>query len=160
MGSDLQLWGRKEASDGRNERVWLPIDAAFAAMTGEVHMVTKLLTAGLLLVATPPAFAGYISMSNTSYPDSVVISVTIDDTGGHPECGWLAVVRSGADVGYIQRQPGATITRTVVDTNVEPNTLYCYGMELRAGPFPVPCGYLCDAFDCFYQITTCANTRM
>jgi hypothetical protein len=123
-------------------------------------MVARLLTTGLLLVIASPAFAeGFISMSNTPYPDSVVIIVTVEDPADHPECGWLAVTR-GTDVGYIQRHPGTTFTARVVDTNVEPNTLYCYTMALRAAPTPVPCVTmdLCGLFYCFYMIQTCANT--
>jgi hypothetical protein len=49
--------------------------------------------------------------------------------------------------------------RMGVDTDVSENTLYCYEMDLAAGPFaPCPFGSLCDAFDCFYQIMTCVNT--
>ncbi len=124
-------------------------------------MVGKLLLAGMILVVSSPALAGSISMESTPYPDSVVVTVTVTDTGGAPGCGWLAITRDGADTFYyIEREVGSTITRRFVDTNVEPNTLYCYEMALRLVPGPVPCpeGNLCDIFDCFYQIMTCVNT--
>jgi hypothetical protein len=124
-------------------------------------MVGKLLIAGVILTLGSPVLAGTISMSSTPYPDSVVVTVTITDTGGAAECGWLAITRNGADVFfYIPREIGSTITRRFADTAVERNTLYCYEMALRAAPAPVPCAGddLCDVFDCSYQIMTCVNT--
>jgi len=124
-------------------------------------MVQKLLLAAVFCFVSSEAHAGTISMSSTPYPDSVVVEVTINDTGGVlPFCGWLAVTRNGGLTSfYIERQAGTTITRRFVDTDVSENTLYCYEMALAAGPFaPCPFGSLCEAFDCFYQIMTCVNT--
>jgi hypothetical protein len=106
-------------------------------------------------------YAGTITMSSIPYPDSVIVEVTINDTGGVlPFCGWLTITRNGAGTPfYIERQVGTTVMRRFVDTNVSHNTLYCYEMALAAGPFtPCPFGNLCDVFDCFYQIMTCVNT--
>ena len=123
-------------------------------------MPRRLIMVGMFCVVSSPVCAGTISMSSTPYPDSVIVEVTIDDTGGAPLCGWLTITRGGADTFfYIQREIGTTITRRFVDTNVAHNTLYCYEMALLAAPFtPCPFGYLCDVFDCFYMIATCVNT--
>jgi hypothetical protein len=124
-------------------------------------MLGKRLVPWALVFAASPSFAGTMSLTSTPYPDSVVIEVTIDDTGGAAGCPWIAITRRGTDVFYIERQIGTTITRRFVDTNVEASTLYCYEAALRLYPVPVPfpCGgTLCDAFDCFYQIQTCVNT--
>lgn len=123
-------------------------------------MVGRLLIAAMLWVVSSPVLAGTISMSSTPYPDSVVVTVTITDTGGVTGCGWLTITRNGAETFfYIEREIGTTITRRFVDTSVEPNTLYCYEMALRLFPAPVPCteGDLCDIFVC-YGIMTCVNT--
>ena len=125
-------------------------------------MAKQLLTMGLLMTLSPPAFAlGTISLTSTAYPDSVVITATITDTGGSPECGYLTFLRNGVQTNlFIERQIGTTITRTVVDTDVEPSTLYCYTMDFRQFPIPVflLCGDFWNAFDQFCQIQTCVNT--
>jgi len=128
----------------------------------------KLLTAGVLLVlSSSSAFAlGTIHMSSTSYPDSIVVTATIYDDGSAGLCPWLAITRGGpdvlnggTDVFFIQRDLGNTINVTFTDTDVQPSTQYCYSMALRGLP-GIPCftgEQLCDAFDCFCQIETCAN---
>jgi len=123
-------------------------------------MVRTLLMTGLFCFVSSPGFAGTITMNSTPYPDSVVVEVTVNDTGGAPFCGWLMVTREGQMTPFFfERQIGSTITRRFVDTSVSHNTLYCYEMALAAGPFtPCPFGSLCDLFDCFYQIMTCVNT--
>jgi hypothetical protein len=123
-------------------------------------MTVKWLVSGVLFVACVPVHAGTITLASTPYPDSVIIQATIQDTGGEPGCAWIAITRNGVDVFYIERQPGATISRRLVDTGVQPSTLYCYGAALRLVPgVEGPCtDTLCDLFDCFYQIQTCANT--
>jgi len=122
-------------------------------------MANKLLLAGLLLAVSPPAFAGSISLTSTPYPDSVVVEVTVNDTGGSPQCPYLVLVRNGRPTFlFVERQIGSTITKRLVDTNVNPNTLYCYTMDFGFNPFQPGCGSLCDAFECFYNIETCVNT--
>jgi len=136
-------------------------------------MIPKLLRIAMvvtLAALAPRAFAqpGYITMSSTGYPDSVAIDVTVQDPGGYPgflPCNWLGVTRGSAIIGVIERHPGSTTTQHVVDTNVEPNTIYCYRMVLLATPdagAPLYCNFdpnsLCTVFDCFYDIQTCANT--
>ncbi len=124
-------------------------------------MSRRLLTVGILCVISSPVFAGTVSMSSTPYPDSVIVTVTITDTGGAPGCGWLTILRGGQETFYyIERQVGSTITRRFVDTDVQPNTLYCYEMDLRMFPGPIPCstGSFCNVFECFYPPTTCVNT--
>jgi hypothetical protein len=124
-------------------------------------MTKVLLLLGLLLLLSPPVYAGMIyPFTSTVYPDSVVLNATIEDTGGSPECGWIVILRNGADTFYIERQIGSTINVRFADTNIEPNTLYCYTMDFRAFPAPVPCTQyaFCQAFDCFYDIRTCVNT--
>ena len=109
-------------------------------------MVSRLLTAfALVVVAASPASAGWISMTSTAYPDSVVFDITIIDTGGFEACGMFAIVRSGQDVGYIQRHTGTTSVYHFVDASVARNTLYCYELALRFIPQPIPCfqGDLC-----------------
>jgi hypothetical protein len=121
--------------------------------------MAKLLLAGLLLTLSPSVHAGTISLTSTPYPDHVVIDITVDDTGEQPTCPYLVLKRSGTDVFYIERQVGVT-THQFVDTNVEESTLYCYTMDLRLFPAPVPCNpeAFCLAFECFYLIQTCVNT--
>jgi hypothetical protein len=128
----------------------------------EAFMAARLLWAGVFLTVSTSAHAlGSITMTGTGYPDSVVVNVTVNDTGGVPLCGWLTLLRNGQETFlYIEREPGATISRQLVDTNVEPNTLYCYTVAMRTAPFALTCpfGDLCDAFECFYRIETCVNT--
>ncbi len=90
-------------------------------------MTARLVIAGMLLVAASSANAGEISLTSTSYPDSVVIQATIHDTGGVPSCGWLQLVRNGRTFGIhvFQRQIGSTTMVRFVDTDVQPSTLYC-----------------------------------
>jgi hypothetical protein len=91
----------------------------------------------------------------------VVVTAVIDDTGGSPQCGWLAFLRNGQETYfYVPRQIGSTSTHRFVDVDVEPGTLYCYTMDLRFAPAPVPCDpyAFCTVFDCFYDIRTCVNT--
>lgn len=125
-------------------------------------MAKQLLLTGLLLTLSSPVLArGTISLVSTAYPDSVVITATINDTGESPECGYLLFLRNGLPTFFwVQRQIGSTITKRFVDTyDVNPNTLYCYTMDLGYGPLAPGCGSFCElAFDCFYQIETCVNT--
>ena len=125
-------------------------------------MAKQLILMGLLMTLSPPAFAlGTIYITSTAYPDSVVITATITDTGGSPECGYLTFLRNGVQTNlFIPREIGTTITRTVVDTDVDPSTLYCYTMDFRQIPIPValPCGDFWNAFEQFYLIQTCVNT--
>lgn len=124
-------------------------------------MKTLLTVAALLALSSSSTFAlGAISMSSTAYPDSIVVEVTVNDDGSLPNCGWLAITRGGVDVYYFERDLFDSQSVTFTDTDVEPSTGYCYAMALRWFPAPVPCpdGTLCDAFDCFCQIETCAVT--
>ncbi len=124
-------------------------------------MSARLLLIGILLTVSSTVHAGTITMTSTAYPDSVVINLTITDTGEVPGCGWLTVLRDGQETFlYVQRRFGTTIVRRMVDTNVQHNSLYCYQMDLRLGPFPVACptGNFCTAFECFVPTHTCVNT--
>jgi hypothetical protein len=124
-------------------------------------MAARLLLMGMLLTVSSAAHAGTITMTSTAYPDSVVINLTITDTGEVSGCGWLTVLRDGQETFlYVQRQVGTTIVRRLVDTNVQPNTLYCYQMDLRLGPIPFACptGNFCTAFECFVPTHICVNT--
>jgi hypothetical protein len=123
-------------------------------------MAKQLLMTGLLLTLSSPVLAkGTISLTSTAYPDSVVITATINDTGGSPECGYIVLLRNGGQTFlFVERQIGSTITKRLVDTNVDPSTLYCYTMDLGYNPFVPGCGSFCEAFECFYQIETCVNT--
>jgi len=124
------------------------------------------LLAVVLFVCPSSLSAGSIFMSSTGYPDSVAIDVNISDDGLMPSCPYLGIVRTSdlSIVAVIARQPGTTITRHVVDANVEPNTIYCYRMALLQLPWPVPAwcggniGTLCGPFDCFYDFQACSNT--
>jgi hypothetical protein len=122
--------------------------------------MSKLLLAGLLLTSSPTVHAGTIWLTSTPSPDHVVVNITVDDTGDQPACPYLVLKRGDTDVFYIERQFGVTTTHQFVDTNVKESTLYCYTMDLRMFPAPVPCtpGAFCLAFECFYQIMTCVNT--
>lgn len=135
-------------------------------------MNRKLLSAITAMALAGPASVvsaqtGTIMMTSTGYPDSVVIDITITDPGGGPPgCSWLAVINAEASevLTIVERAPNMTTTLHFVDTEVVPNTVYCYRMALLAAPVPAPIwcggdpGSLCEAFDCFYDIQTCSNT--
>lgn len=135
-------------------------------------MNAKLLIVSLalcLVVLASSAWAmGTITMSSSGdATNGVTIDVTVTDPGGGPPgCNWLGVARGygGPIVGVITRQPGTTTNHQVVDTAVQPNTIYCYRMVMLQFPVPVPlyCGNsetsLCQVFDCFCDISTCINT--
>ncbi len=131
-------------------------------------LLTLFLPLLLVLISTSAlAQSPFIFMESTGYPDSVAIKVTVNDPGGLPSCAALAVIRSssygspGPIVGVFARQPGATIVRHIVDTDVDPNTEYCYGMALILFPVPVPLwcgGDVCQVWNCFCDISTCSNT--
>jgi hypothetical protein len=104
-------------------------------------------------------------MHSTGYPDSVAIDITITDPGGSQgsffPCDKIGVVGNGRIVALFDRHPFTTITRHVVDTDVQPNTMYWYAMALFADS-PVgllDCGseVFCNVFyDCHVQ--TVVNT--
>jgi hypothetical protein len=128
----------------------------------EVAMKSGLWIAGIALMLFPTSLRamGTISMSSTGYPDSVVVEVTVVDDGSPDLCQWLAITRDGADLFYFERDFGNTQTVTFTDTDVQPNSSYCYEMALRVIPAQLACpnGGLCQYFECFCYVGTCSDT--
>lgn len=132
-------------------------------------MNRKLLSVAIALYfvgVVPPLFAGSIGMSSTGNGNSVTIDLVInDDYMGPNSCSYLGLTRGegGPIIQVITRQPGITNLQ-VVDTGLQPNTVYCYRMVMLQLPIPFPlyCGNnpssLCNDFECFYDIQTCSNT--
>ncbi|HEX6791841.1 MAG TPA: hypothetical protein VF247_11070 [Candidatus Krumholzibacteria bacterium] len=135
-------------------------------------MFRKLLTVQVLLclvvlAGNARAQSGYIQMTSSGNADSVFINLTINDPGGQPgplPCTRIGVTRGwgGPIVGFIDRVPGTTIQRQVVDHGLEPNTIYCYRVVLWSTFFNTYCNFdvnsICSVFDCFYDTQTCINT--
>ena len=116
-------------------------------------MYRKLLTAvfavclvGIGVRAHAQASTGYVYMTASGNADAVTIDIDITDGGEGPAgCDWFGVQRgeNGGDIiQVITRQPGTTTHYQVVDTGLQPNTIYCYVLVLLQYPIPVPlyCG--------------------
>ena len=137
-------------------------------------MIRKLLSAFLVIsvgfATGARAQAGWVFMSSSGDATTgVTIDLAITDPPGGT-CQYLGVVRGSFNdvygshnvIAVIARQPGTTFNAQVLDTNVEPNTVYCYRMVTLY--FPVPlflpgiCEDFCSLFNCFCDVQTCTNT--
>ncbi|HEX6791840.1 MAG TPA: hypothetical protein VF247_11065 [Candidatus Krumholzibacteria bacterium] len=133
------------------------------------RLLIALLSLCLVGVAGKAAALGSVYMTSSGNAVAgVTIDLTINDPSGGT-CQWLGVVRGSFDdvygsqnvIAVIARHPGTTFNAQILDTNVEPNTVYCYRMVLLPLGIPVVlpgCDDFCQLYDCFCDVQTCINT--
>src|SRR5262245_60379643 len=94
------------------------------------------------------AYAGSIEFTGTAFSDRTVLSVTIVDDGGAPDCENFWITRGG-ELRYFIPRVAATATYEFTDTDVQPNTQYRYDLIGYRLLFGIPSDQyeFCRAFD-------------